>query len=99
MVAAAVHPDAELCITDVGINPTRAGVLDALESMGANIALENVKEVAGEPVADIVVRSSRLQGIEISGSIMPLLMDEVPVIAVAAAMAEGTTTIQRRRRT
>ena len=94
MVAAAVHPDAELCITDVGINPTRAGVLDALESMGANIALENVKEVAGEPVADIVVRSSRLQGIEISGSIMPLLMDEVPVLAVAAAMAEGTTTIR-----
>ena len=94
MVAAAVHPDAELCITDVGINPTRAGVLDALESMGANIALENVKEVAGEPVADIVARSSRLQGIEISGSIMPLLMDEVPVLAVAASMAEGTTTIR-----
>ena len=94
MVAAAVHPDAELCITDVGVNPTRSGVLEALGSMGANIALENVKEVAGEPVADIVVKSSRLKGIEISGGILPLLMDEVPVLAVAAAMAEGTTTIR-----
>ncbi len=94
MVAAAAHPDAELCITDVGINPTRSGVLEALGSMGANIALENVREVAGEPVADIVVRSSQLQGIEISGAILPLLIDEVPVLAVAAAMADGTTTIR-----
>ena len=94
MVAAAVHPDAELRITDVGINPTRSGVLEALGSMGANVALENVKEVAGEPVADIVVRSSQLRGIEISGDILPLLMDEIPVLAVAAAMAEGTTTIK-----
>ena len=94
MVAAAVHPDAELRITDVGINPTRSGILEALGSMGANIALENVKEVAGEPVADIVVRSSQLRGVEISGDILPLLMDEVPVLAVAAAMAEGTTTIK-----
>ena len=94
MVAAAVHPDAELCVTDVGINPTRSGVLEALASMGANIALENVKEVAGEPVADIVVRSSQLRGTDISGSIVPLLIDEVPVLAVAAAMAEGTTTIR-----
>ena len=94
MVAAAVHPDAELCITDVGVNPTRSGVLDALRSMGANIALENVQEVAGEPVADIVVKSSSLRGIEISGSILPLLMDEVPVLAVAAAMAEGTTVVR-----
>ena len=66
MVAAAVHPDAELRITDVGVNPTRSGVLEALGSMDANIALENVKEVAGEPVADIVVRSSQLRGIQIS---------------------------------
>ncbi len=94
MVAAAVHPDAELFITDVGINPTRSGVLEALWSMGANIKLENVREVAGEPAADIVVRSSQLHGIDISGSILPLLMDEVPVLAVAAAMAEGTTRIR-----
>ena len=94
MVAAAIHPDAELRITDVGINPTRSGVIDALVSMGANIALDNVKEVAGEPVADIVARSSKLTATDISGEILPLLMDEVPVIAVAAAMAEGTTTIR-----
>lgn len=94
MVAAAIHPDAELRITDVGINPTRSGVIDALTSMGANIALENVREVAGEPVADIVARSSQLTATEISGEILPLLMDEVPVIAVAAAVAEGTTTIR-----
>ena len=91
MVAAACHPDSELMIRGVGINPTRAGVIDALKAMGAELVLENERDEAGEPVADIVVRSSKLHGATIEGDIVPLLIDEIPVLAVAAAMAEGET--------
>ena len=91
MVAGLIHPDAELTITGVGINPTRAGLIDVLRAMNADISLENERDAAGEPVADIVVRSSALCGAEIRGDIVPLLIDEIPVLAVAAAMAEGET--------
>ncbi|MDA0232931.1 MAG: 3-phosphoshikimate 1-carboxyvinyltransferase [Chloroflexi bacterium] len=91
MVAGLVHPDAEIVIRGVGINPTRSGVIDALKMMNADISLENERDAAGEPVADIVVRSSRLRGTVIAGDIVPLLIDEIPVLAVAAAMAEGET--------
>ncbi len=91
MVAGLVHPDAELIIRGVGINPTRAGVIDALKLMNADIALEHERDAAGEPVADIVVRSSSLKGAVIGGDIVPLLIDEIPILAVAAAMAEGET--------
>lgn len=94
MVAGITHPDAELLIRNVGINPTRAGVITALEMMGANLALINEREVAGEQVADVLVKSSELKGIELSGDIVPLLMDEIPVIAVAAAVADGETVIR-----
>ncbi len=91
MVAGLVHPDAEITVRGVGINPTRAGVIDALKMMNADISLENERDAAGEPVADIVVRSSNLKGAVIAGDIVPLLIDEIPIIAVAAAMAEGET--------
>jgi 3-phosphoshikimate 1-carboxyvinyltransferase len=91
MVAALTHPDAELRITGVGINPTRAGVLEVLREMGGNLTLENEREVAGEPVADVVACSSRLHGTTVAGEIVPILIDEIPVLAVAAAMAEGET--------
>lgn len=91
MVAGAVHPDAEILIKGVGINPTRAGVIDALKMMNASISLENERDAAGEPIADIVVRSSQLKGAVIGGDIVPLLIDEIPILAVAAAMAEGET--------
>lgn len=91
MVAGLVHPDAEIVIRGVGINPTRSGVIDALKMMNADISLENERDAAGEPVADIVVRSSRLRGTVIAGDIVPLLIDEIPILAVAAAMAEGET--------
>lgn len=94
IVAGLVHPNSEVVIKNVGINPTRAGVLTALQDMGGNIELVNERDVAGEPVADIVATSSNLRGTELAGSIMPLLMDEVPVIAVAAAMAEEETVIR-----
>ena len=94
MVAAAIHPDAELLLTGVGINPTRTGIIDALQAMGADLAIEEERQVAGEPVADIIVRSSRLHGITVEGELLLRLIDEVPVFAVAAAFADGTTEIR-----
>ena len=94
IVAGLIHPNSEVIIKNVGINPTRAGVITALQDMGGNIELVNERDVAGEPVADIVATSSNLRGTELAGSIMPLLMDEVPIIAVAAAMAEEETVIR-----
>ncbi|NQW20888.1 MAG: 3-phosphoshikimate 1-carboxyvinyltransferase [Chloroflexi bacterium] len=94
MVAGVCHPDAELLIRNVGINPTRAGIITALKMMGADLTLVDEREVAGEPVADILVKTSQLRGIELAGDIIPLLIDEIPVIAVAAAIAEGETIIR-----
>ena len=94
MIAGLCHPDAELLIKNVGINPTRAGIITALQLMEANLTIIDEKEIAGEPVADILVKSSQLKAIELSGDIVPLLIDEIPVIAVAAALAEGTTVIR-----
>ena len=97
MVAALITPGSELLIRNVGVNPTRTGVIDILNSMGGNIELLDQREVSGEPVADILVRSSRLKGIEISGTVVPRAIDEFPAICVAAACAEGTTTIRDAR--
>jgi 3-phosphoshikimate 1-carboxyvinyltransferase len=94
MVAAAVHPDAELRLTGVGVNPTRSGVIDVLHAMGADLSVEEERTVGGEPVADVVVRSSRLEATEIAGEMIPRLLDEVPVLAVAAAFAQGTTVVR-----
>jgi 3-phosphoshikimate 1-carboxyvinyltransferase len=94
IVAACIHPDAELRLTGVGINPTRTGLLDALRLMGADIDVEEERIVGGEPVADIVARSSRLEGIEASGDLVLRAMDEIPALAVAAAFAHGTTVIR-----
>ena len=94
MIAAVCHPDAELLIRNVGVNPTRAGIITALNMMNARLELMDEREVAGEPVADVLVRTSDLQGIELSGETVPLLIDEIPVIAVAAAVANGETVIK-----
>jgi 3-phosphoshikimate 1-carboxyvinyltransferase len=93
MVAASVHPDAEVHLTGVGMNPTRTGIIDVLRAMGADLSIEEERQVAGEPVADIVVRSARLRGTRIDGDLIPRLIDEVPALAVAAAFADGTTEI------
>lgn len=93
LVAGAIVPGSELWIENVGVNPTRTGILEALEQMGADITLENQREVAGEPVADLRVRHSNLKACEISGDIIPRLIDEIPILAVAAAFAQGTTVI------
>ena len=94
LVAGAIAPEAELLVKNVGINPTRTGVLEALSAMGADIAIENRRQETGEPVADLRVRSSQLKGCEIGGETIPKLIDEIPILAVAAAFAEGTTVIK-----
>jgi 3-phosphoshikimate 1-carboxyvinyltransferase len=94
MVLAAAHPDAEITLPAVGINPTRTGVIDALRAMGAAVEVTEERNWGGEPVADITVRSSRLTGAAISGQTVLSAMDEVPVLAVAAALASGQTVIR-----
>jgi 3-phosphoshikimate 1-carboxyvinyltransferase len=94
IVAACAHHDAELRLTGVGFNPTRTGLLDALRMMGADVSVEEERVIGGEPVADIVARSSRLEGIEAAGDLVLRAMDEIPVLAVAAAFAQGTTVIR-----
>lgn len=97
IVAALLVRDAEVLVRDVGVNPTRTGILDVLKNMGADITLINVRDVCNEPVADILVKSSRLKGVEVSGEIIPRVIDELPILSVAAACAEGTTTIRDAR--
>jgi len=94
LVAASIVPGSELLIKNVGVNPTRTGIIDALRNMGADITLENMRDEAGEPVADLLVRSALLKGITLGGEIIPRMIDEVPVLAVAAALAEGETVIR-----
>jgi 3-phosphoshikimate 1-carboxyvinyltransferase len=93
MVAASIAPGSDLVIEHVGINPTRTGVIDILKLMGADISLENPREVGGEPVADIHVRAAQLKGINIPEELVPLAIDEFPVLFVAASAAEGTTVL------
>ena len=94
LVAAAVHPDARIKIVNVGVNPTRSGIIDVLRSMGARLSLERQHERGGEPVADISVESSQLTGTQVDGALVPRLIDELPLVALAAAFATGTTTIR-----
>ena len=94
LVAGAVHPEAEIVLTKVGVNPTRTGLLDALSMMGASIDIGEERMVGEEPVADITVRSSRLRGVELGGDLIPRLIDELPALAVAAAFAEGRTVVR-----
>ncbi|HML80025.1 3-phosphoshikimate 1-carboxyvinyltransferase [Geobacter sulfurreducens] len=97
LVAALIVPGSELLIRGVGVNPTRTGILDILAAMGGSVELLDQREVSGEPVADLLVRSSALKGIEIGGDVVPRAIDEFPVICVAAALAEGTTVIRDAR--
>ena len=94
MAAGLIVPGSEICIENVGINPTRDGMIRVCQAMGGNIALENIREICGEPVADIIVRHSSLHGTVVEGDIIPTLIDELPIIAVMAAFAEGQTIIR-----
>jgi 3-phosphoshikimate 1-carboxyvinyltransferase len=93
IVAATVAPGSSLRIEGVGVNPARTGLLDALQSMGAKIRLHNVREQSGEPIADISVESASLRGVSIGAGVALRAIDEIPVLAVAAAFAQGETRI------
>ena len=94
LVLGAIMPNSQITVTNVGINPTRTGIINVLKDMGADITLENVHTSAGETVADITVRSSSLKGTTVGGDIIPRLIDELPIIAVAAVFADGQTVIK-----
>jgi 3-phosphoshikimate 1-carboxyvinyltransferase len=94
LVAAACHPDAEVTVTGVGLNPTRAGVIEVLRAMGADLTVRNERLEGGEPVGDITVRSSRLRGTVLAGTLIPRAIDEIPVLALAAAIADGDTIVR-----
>ena len=94
MVLGAVMPNSCITIKNVGINPTRTGIIDVLEDMGAKLKIENTRLSSGESVADITVSTSALHGVTIGGSIIPRLIDELPVIAAAAVFADGEMVIK-----
>lgn len=94
LVLGSLMKEGELLLQNVGVNPTRTGILDVLTLMGADIQWENYSEICGEPRTDLRVRPSKLRGIEIGGELIPRLIDEIPVLAVAASLAEGETVIR-----
>ena len=96
MVAGLCHPDARIMIRGVGLNPSRTGIVDVLQEMGAGDALQllDQRTEGGEPVADILVTSTELHGVEIGGDMIPRMLDEVPILAVAACFATGDTVIR-----
>ncbi len=94
LAAALITPHSELLLKDVGINPTRDGIIRVIQQMGGHISLLNQTVQNGELVADLLVRSSSLNGITIGGSIIPTLIDEIPIIAILASYAHGTTVIK-----
>lgn len=97
MVAALLVPRSKLLIRDVGLNPTRTGIIDILHRMGANLEVKDEEIISEEPRGNILVRSSELRAIRISGEIIPRLIDEIPIITVAATQAQGITEIRGAR--
>lgn len=94
IVAASIVPGSELAIKNVGVNPTRTGILDILKQMGADITLANLREEGGEPVADIRVTYRKLRAVQIGGDIITRAIDEIPILSIAAASAAGKTIIR-----
>jgi 3-phosphoshikimate 1-carboxyvinyltransferase len=93
-VAAALRPGWEVTVCDVGVNPTRTGVLDVLRAMGVEVLFSNQRESGGEPLADVTIRGRELKATEIGGALIPRLVDELPVLALLATQAQGTTVIR-----
>lgn len=94
LVAGAIVPNSEIVLKNVGINPTRAGIIEVMQQMGANVAVDQELSDAAEPTATITIRTSILKGTTIEGDIIPRLIDEIPIIALLATQAEGTTIIR-----
>jgi 3-phosphoshikimate 1-carboxyvinyltransferase len=97
LVAAALVPGSEVTIEDVGLNPTRTGVIDVLRAMGAPVEIQELRQDGGEPVGTVTVRAAKLHGTAIDGELIPRTIDELPVLAVAACLAEGETAIRDAR--
>ena len=93
LVAGSIVPGSELCLPEIGMNPARIGILEVLKDMGADIQVQHSREISGEPVADLVVRSAKLRGISIGPDLVPKTIDEFPILCVAAAVADGETTV------
>ncbi len=94
LVAGAMNPDARIVVRGVGVNPTRTGILDVMQAMGAGVRVAGDREAGGEPVADLTVQPSRLVATEIGGAIIPRLIDELPILAVLATAAVGETVVR-----
>jgi 3-phosphoshikimate 1-carboxyvinyltransferase len=94
IVGALILKDSKITVKDVGLNKTRTGIIDALKNMGGNIGISDYRALNNEPIGDITVEYSKLKGITIEGDIIPRLIDEIPIIAVAASLAQGTTIIR-----
>jgi len=93
LAAALLVPDSEITVRDVGVNPTRTGFLDAMAAMGGRLKVDNLRERSGEPIADISAYCGPLKGIELRGSVIPGIIDELPILSVLASVAEGQTVI------
>ncbi|MFQ5933954.1 MAG: 3-phosphoshikimate 1-carboxyvinyltransferase [Dehalococcoidia bacterium] len=94
LVAGAIHPDSRVKVVNTGVNPTRTGVIEVLRGMGARVMVGEPSIVGGEPVADISVESSQLESVEVKGDLIPRIIDELPLVALAATQARGTTEIR-----
>jgi 3-phosphoshikimate 1-carboxyvinyltransferase len=94
MVAASIVPGSDLLIKNVGVNPTRTGIIDILNAMGADITCLNQREQAGEPIADLRVKHKKLRGVRIANDVISRTIDEIPVLSVAASYAEGKTVVE-----
>jgi 3-phosphoshikimate 1-carboxyvinyltransferase len=94
LVAGAIHHRARIKLLDSGVNTTRTGIIDVLHMMGADLTVSNERILSGEPVADLEVRSSSLKGVEIGGQVIPRIIDEIPLVALAASVAQGKTVIR-----
>jgi 3-phosphoshikimate 1-carboxyvinyltransferase len=94
LALACIHPDAEITVENVGMNPGRTGFVEILQQMGGDVEIRNERAVAGEPRADLVARSSRLRGVKVGGDVVPRAIDELPLVAVMAMFADGLTEIR-----
>ncbi|HWP96601.1 MAG TPA: 3-phosphoshikimate 1-carboxyvinyltransferase [Syntrophomonadaceae bacterium] len=94
LVAATVVPGSQLMIRNVGLNPTRSGLLEVLLAMGARITIENHRTIGGEPIGDLYVKSADLHACQVEGDIIPRLIDEIPILAVAMALAQGESMVR-----
>lgn len=94
LVAALIVPDSKVTITNVGLNPTRSGILKVLEMMGAKLEIKTPSNLSGEPIGDITLQYSQMKGVEIGGAIIPNIIDEIPILSLLASQATGQTVIK-----